>query len=598
MPQQIDVPGQGIVEFPDGMTDDAIAAAIQRNSAPPPPDNQFSNLDFARSPEELGARNMAATVDFDNQARAASGLSTQDWAALKQQHRAESDAAYENSIQSPLGVFAYNVARNAPAAVPLGGRALLAGMADLATLYPGGQPPGTENIRSFLNDPRAPLPVEQGAAEMSGLSSIPTKAAIGGIKSVPAIGAAVGLGLAGAPASLAAGAPMIVNEQGNIDPLAAGTAALLPGVSRLGEKAVSKALSSIPGSVRMVLNNVTGQLQGRIVQKFAGVELSNDVYRKFLEAGGGAIAANAYLAATQTPAILALPPEQRAQAALDMVAGNLGPSVLAFASRPGEWSGTLNKVFKDQPELWQQVKDLSSTLAENYRARQRAGKLPEQAPPPVEPVPTVPPEFGVPPSGGPVEPTAIAPSVPSVPSVNAPPAPPAPTLPTTPNPGHAVADFVASRLAAGETLAPAQVRDFGDSLGLTEKEAGEWGELGATEVARDIARQPDMTDRDKFLALVNLYDRMPSNTARTVETKVSQQYSTPPALAWLGSVLADFKGGTKIFDPTAGHGMLLIGAPKGADRGANELDPGRAERLARFLGFAPGQMDATSPDFQ
>jgi hypothetical protein len=34
MPQQIDVPGMGVVEFPDGMDDDAITAAIQKNLQP------------------------------------------------------------------------------------------------------------------------------------------------------------------------------------------------------------------------------------------------------------------------------------------------------------------------------------------------------------------------------------------------------------------------------------------------------------------------------------------------------------------------------------------------------------------------------------
>lgn len=34
MPQQIDVPGFGVVEFPDGMSDDAIASAIKQNLAP------------------------------------------------------------------------------------------------------------------------------------------------------------------------------------------------------------------------------------------------------------------------------------------------------------------------------------------------------------------------------------------------------------------------------------------------------------------------------------------------------------------------------------------------------------------------------------
>lgn len=39
MPQRIDIPGQGIVEFPDGMSDADIVGAIKRLSAPQRPDN-------------------------------------------------------------------------------------------------------------------------------------------------------------------------------------------------------------------------------------------------------------------------------------------------------------------------------------------------------------------------------------------------------------------------------------------------------------------------------------------------------------------------------------------------------------------------------
>ena len=48
MPQRIEVPGHGIVEFPDGMSDDAISAAIKANlsaqpvsTAPPAPEGLF-----------------------------------------------------------------------------------------------------------------------------------------------------------------------------------------------------------------------------------------------------------------------------------------------------------------------------------------------------------------------------------------------------------------------------------------------------------------------------------------------------------------------------------------------------------------------------
>src|SRR5690606_12258355 len=67
MPQIIDVPGLGQVEFPDGMTDDQIAAAIQKQVPPKvDPTEGMSTLDrlragFGRALSELdrGARQIA-----------------------------------------------------------------------------------------------------------------------------------------------------------------------------------------------------------------------------------------------------------------------------------------------------------------------------------------------------------------------------------------------------------------------------------------------------------------------------------------------------------------------------------------------------------
>lgn len=61
MPQQIDVPGMGIVEFPDNMSDDQISAAIKQNMAPAakPQGYSFGPIsDIA----ELGARGINAAA--------------------------------------------------------------------------------------------------------------------------------------------------------------------------------------------------------------------------------------------------------------------------------------------------------------------------------------------------------------------------------------------------------------------------------------------------------------------------------------------------------------------------------------------------------
>ncbi len=49
MPQHIDVPGMGVVEFPDGMSDDQITAAIQKNAPAAPAPKSSAAGDFFKS---------------------------------------------------------------------------------------------------------------------------------------------------------------------------------------------------------------------------------------------------------------------------------------------------------------------------------------------------------------------------------------------------------------------------------------------------------------------------------------------------------------------------------------------------------------------
>jgi hypothetical protein len=79
MPQRIDVPGHGIVEFPDGMSDDQIVAAIQQNPAPTMADKAgglYKALDagvakgvaglggFLGDASNLGAKGIEAATNF------------------------------------------------------------------------------------------------------------------------------------------------------------------------------------------------------------------------------------------------------------------------------------------------------------------------------------------------------------------------------------------------------------------------------------------------------------------------------------------------------------------------------------------------------
>lgn len=546
--------------------------------------------------------------------------------------------------ETPLGAVGQQVA--------LGGKTLLAAFADLATLLPGGPEPSAENLRAYAQAPEEPLPVEEGLAEMSGLGAVPTKAAAGLIRTVPALGATALLAGAGVPGAMAAAIPMSADERGVPDPKGAAVGAMLPGVSAAGERAVAAGLARLPmKEVAIVLSRDPLRLKGKVVQKFGPVDLSNDVFRQWMETGGGVASANAFLLATQVPEIAALPAEQRVDAVIDAMASNIGPSLLGFAARK-PMSGALQRM---APDIMRQAKEVFAAKPPPRRGPGGPNMPAEEgAPvPPPDPAgpygdlvpinvkggkPKAPEAFPVPPAQtGVVEPVvppreevtsneqaqeqAQEPSQDEVlspqsvtdsapPPVGPAPEPvadPAPRPPTPPAPepaetdkGELVANFVRNALESGGAVGRAEVVRMGNELGLEDREAEEWAELGSTEASRGIV-QSAMTPREKFAALVSLYDKMPRAATRDVETKVNQQYSTPPPLAYVASLLADIPGGTTVVDPTAGHGMLTIASNPQARVALNELAQGRLGRLARFVRGLPNgrvsNLDATSQQF-
>ena len=100
MPQRIDVPGMGIVEFPDGMSDDQITSAIRANTAPSRPDH---GMDFAKSIP--GGAVESAVGMFDLPELGAKGI---DWATNKAANIPEYGARAidwaANGISGALGI--------------------------------------------------------------------------------------------------------------------------------------------------------------------------------------------------------------------------------------------------------------------------------------------------------------------------------------------------------------------------------------------------------------------------------------------------------------------------------------------------------------
>lgn len=122
------------------------------------------------------------------------------------------------------------------------------------------------------------------------------------------------------------------------------------------------------------------------------------------------------------------------------------------------------------------------------------------------------------------------------------------------------------------------------------KDVDESVELGVTAAARDIVNE-GKDAVDTFRGLVDLYHRQPNLSTRTSTSVANQQYSTPAPLAYLASQLAGIDKSKTVYEPTAGNGMLLIGADA-QKATVNEWDTKRASRL-RAQDFDVTEHDAT-----
>ena len=83
-------------------------------------------------------------------------------------------------------------------------------------------------------------------------------------------------------------------------------------------------------------------------------------------------------------------------------------------------------------------------------------------------------------------------------------------------------------------------------------------------------------------AMVRLYNQQPKLAQRTSTSIEQQAYSTPVPLAYLASRLAGINDRTRVYEPTAGNGMLLIEAAPHMVT-ANELNPDRFAQLRKAL---------------
>lgn len=129
------------------------------------------------------------------------------------------------------------------------------------------------------------------------------------------------------------------------------------------------------------------------------------------------------------------------------------------------------------------------------------------------------------------------------------------------------------------------------------KQADETIEVAVVLAGREIVKAGRAQGRSPqviYDRLVDLYNRQPNLAVRSSTSVRDQAYSTPVPLAYLASELAGITYDSKVLEPTAGNGMLLVGAAT-ENSTANELNPKRASML-QAMGFDALTENAATED--
>ncbi|HOR26861.1 MAG TPA: strawberry notch C-terminal domain-containing protein [Candidatus Sumerlaeota bacterium] len=159
-----------------------------------------------------------------------------------------------------------------------------------------------------------------------------------------------------------------------------------------------------------------------------------------------------------------------------------------------------------------------------------------------------------------------------------------------------IPEAIRDRLLAGDNFvsivsARKVVADvLGRKLEAAEMKAvDEQVEQGVILAARAIVAE-GRSPQETFDRLLDLMERQPGLNVRSSTSVMNQAYSTPIPMGYLASRLAGITDATSVFEPTAGHGALLIDANPERTL-ANELDMERAEFLGT-LGYQVLEGDA------
>ena len=136
------------------------------------------------------------------------------------------------------------------------------------------------------------------------------------------------------------------------------------------------------------------------------------------------------------------------------------------------------------------------------------------------------------------------------------------------------------------------IKNIARKYGLDDKTVQEMIETEIVSMIGEINSE-NISDEAKFKKLVDLYNRQPKLSTRTSTSIRNQAYSTPAPLAWLLQKRIGIENASRVYEPTAGTGMLVSIADKNKTV-VNEINNLRAETLRDQNFKTVTQNDATS----
>lgn len=139
------------------------------------------------------------------------------------------------------------------------------------------------------------------------------------------------------------------------------------------------------------------------------------------------------------------------------------------------------------------------------------------------------------------------------------------------------------------------------SFGITDKNTvKEFTELAIVLEARRLAHQ-DLTVYERYMSIVDLYNKQVTLSHRTSQSMLLQQYSTPAPIGYIAGVFCGMDtppsgrtGFKSYFEPSAGNGLLTIAAYPETFI-VNEIDETRNSNLREQNFQEVKKQDATQP---